>query len=136
AHPSPAPYADVVTTTTHKTLRGPRGGMLMCKAQHQSPIDKAVFPGLQGGPHNQTTAGIAVALKEASTADFKTYAAQIVTNSKVLAQELLARGFDLVSGGTDNHLILIDLTNKGVPGKKAAQVPDRAGLVLNYNTVS
>src|SRR5437016_3111421 len=92
AHPSPAPYADVVTTTTHKTLRGPRGGMLMCKAQHQSPIDKAVFPGLQGGPHNQTTAGIAVALKEASTPDFKKYADQIVTNSKVLAQELLARG--------------------------------------------
>jgi glycine hydroxymethyltransferase len=135
AHPSPAGHADVVSTTTHKTLRGPRGGMLMCKAQHASAIDKAVFPGLQGGPHNQTTAGIAVALKEASTPDFKRYAGQIVTNSRALAEELLARGYDLVSGGTDNHLILIDLTNKGVPGKKAAQALDRAGLVLNYNTV-
>jgi glycine hydroxymethyltransferase len=135
AHPSPAGHADVVSTTTHKTLRGPRGGMLMCKAQHASAIDKAVFPGLQGGPHNQTTAGIAVALKEASTPDFKRYADQIVTNSRALAEELLARGYDLVSGGTDNHLILIDLTNKGVPGKKAAQALDRAGLVLNYNTV-
>jgi glycine hydroxymethyltransferase len=135
AHPSPVGHADVISTTTHKTLRGPRGGMLMCKAQHASAIDKAVFPGLQGGPHNQTTAGIAVALKEASTPDFKRYADQIVTNSRALAEELLARGYDLVSGGTDNHLILIDLTGKGVPGKKAAQALDRAGLVLNYNSV-
>jgi glycine hydroxymethyltransferase len=135
AHPSPAEHADVVSTTTHKTLRGPRGGMLMCKQKHASAIDKAVFPGLQGGPHNQTTAGIAVALKEASTDAFKKYAHQIVTNAKALAEALSARGYDLVSGGTDNHLILVDLTNKEVPGKKAAQALDRAGLVLNYNTV-
>jgi glycine hydroxymethyltransferase len=135
AHPSPVAHADVVSTTTHKTLRGPRGGMLMCKAQHQSAIDKAVFPGLQGGPHNQTTAGIAVALKEAATPEFKNYAKSIVANAKALAEELLARGYELVSGGTDNHLILIDLTNKGVPGKKAARALDRAGIVLNYNTV-
>jgi glycine hydroxymethyltransferase len=128
-------YADVVTTTTHKTLRGPRGGMLMCKQQHASAIDKAVFPGLQGGPHNQTTAGIAVALKEASTDAFKAYAHQIVSNAKALAAALVERGFELVSGGTDNHLILVDLTNKEVPGKKAAQALDRAGIVLNYNTV-
>jgi glycine hydroxymethyltransferase len=135
AHPSPVPHADVVSTTTHKTLRGPRGGMLMCKTPHASAIDKAVFPGLQGGPHNQTTAGIAVALKEASTDAFKKYAHAIVENAKALAAELLARGYDLVSGGTDNHLILVDLTNKEVPGKKAAQALDKAGLVLNYNSV-
>jgi len=135
AHPSPVPHADVVSTTTHKTLRGPRGGMLMCKGQHAGAIDKAVFPGLQGGPHNQTTAGIAVALKEASTDAFKKYAHAIVENAKALAAELTARGYDLVSGGTDNHLILVDLTNKEVPGKKAAQALDKAGLVLNYNSV-
>jgi glycine hydroxymethyltransferase len=135
AHPSPSAVADVVSTTTHKTLRGPRGGMLMCKQQHASAIDKAVFPGLQGGPHNQTTAGIAVALKEASSDAFRAYAASIVSNAKALAEVLVERGFDLVSGGTDNHLILVDLTNKGVSGKKAAQALDRAGLVCNYNTV-
>src|SRR5262249_47889505 len=135
AHPSPVPHADVGSTTTHKTLRGPRGGMLMCKAPHAGAIDKAVFPGLQGGPHNQTTAGIAVALKEASTDAFKKYAHAIVENAKALATELVARGYDLVSGGTDNHLILVDLTNKEVPGKKAAQALDKAGLVLNYNSV-
>jgi glycine hydroxymethyltransferase len=135
AHPSPAPFADVISTTTHKTLRGPRGGMLMCKAAHASAIDKAVFPGLQGGPHNQTTAGIAVALKEAQSESFRRYAHAIVDNAKALAQELTARGFELVSGGTDNHLILVDLTNKGVAGKPAARALDRAGLVLNYNTV-
>jgi glycine hydroxymethyltransferase len=135
AHPSPAAVADVVSTTTHKTLRGPRGGMLMCKAQHQSAIDKAVFPGLQGGPHNQTTAGIAVALHEASTDKFKAYAHAIVSNAKALAAALLERGYDLVSGGTDNHLLLVDLTNKEVSGKKAAQALDKAGLVLNYNSV-
>jgi glycine hydroxymethyltransferase len=135
AHPSPAAHADVISTTTHKTLRGPRGGMLMCKQQHASAIDKAVFPGLQGGPHNQTTAGIAVALREAATDDFRKYAHQIVANAKALAQALVERGFDLVSGGTDNHLMLVDLTNKEVPGKKAAQALDRAGIVLNYNSV-
>jgi glycine hydroxymethyltransferase len=135
AHPSPVAHADVVSTTTHKTLRGPRGGMLMCRAQHASAIDKAVFPGLQGGPHNQTTAGIAVALHEASTEAFKKYAHAIVENAKALAAELTARGFELVSGGTDNHLILVDLTNQDLPGKKAARALDRAGIVLNYNTV-
>jgi glycine hydroxymethyltransferase len=135
AHPSPAGVADVISTTTHKTLRGPRGGMLMCKTEHTSAIDKAVFPGLQGGPHNQTTAGIAVALKEAAGEGFKHYAAQIVANAKVLAETLTGHGFELVSGGTDNHLILVDLTNKGVAGKKAAQALDRAGVVCNYNTV-
>jgi glycine hydroxymethyltransferase len=135
SHPSPAGLADVISTTTHKTLRGPRGGMLLCKQQHASAIDKAVFPGLQGGPHNQTTAGIAVALKEAATPEFKKYAHLIVENAKALAAALMERGFDLVTGGTDNHLILVDLTNKEVPGKKAAQALDKAGLVLNYNSV-
>jgi glycine hydroxymethyltransferase len=135
AHPSPVGHADVVSTTTHKTLRGPRGGMLMCNAPHASAIDKAVFPGLQGGPHNQTTAAIAVALKEASTDAFRAYAAQIVENAKALAQTLLERGFDLVSGGTDNHLLLVDLTPKGISGKKAAQALDRAGVVCNYNSI-
>jgi glycine hydroxymethyltransferase len=135
AHPSPAAHADVISTTTHKTLRGPRGGMLMCRAAHASALDKAVFPGLQGGPHNHTTAAIAVALAEANSENFRAYAHQIVANAKALAEELLARGYDLVSGGTDNHLILVDLTNKNIPGKKAARALDRAGLVLNYNTV-
>jgi glycine hydroxymethyltransferase len=135
AHPSPVPLADVVSTTTHKTLRGPRGGMLMCKAQHQKAIDRAVFPGLQGGPHNHTTAGIAVALHEAKTDAFKAYAHQIVANAKALAAALVERGFSLVTGGTDNHLILADLTSKNVPGKVAAKALDAAGIELNYNTV-
>ena len=134
-HPSPLPYADVVTTTTHKTLRGPRGAMILCKAEHAEAIDKAVFPGLQGGPHNHTTAAIGVALKEAAAPAFKDYAAQIVRNAKALAEELLARGFSLVSGGTDNHLILVDLTSKKVIGKKGAKALDVAGIVCNYNTV-
>ena len=135
AHPSPVGIADVVTTTTHKTLRGPRGAMFMSKAEHASVLDRAVFPGLQGGPHNHTTAAIAVALKEAARPEFKDYAKQIVANAAVLAEELTSRGFDLISGGTDNHLILIDLTNKGVSGKPAAQALDRAGIELNFNTV-
>jgi glycine hydroxymethyltransferase len=135
AHPTPVGFASVISTTTHKTLRGPRGGMILCNAAHATAIDKAVFPGLQGGPHNHTTAAIAVALHEAAQPGFKDYAHQIVKNAKKLAEELLAHGFDLVSGGTDNHLILVDLTNKGVTGKKAAKALDRAGLVLNYNTV-
>jgi glycine hydroxymethyltransferase len=135
AHPSPVGHADVISTTTHKTLRGPRGAMLMTKAEHATAIDKAVFPGLQGGPHNHTTAGIAVALKEASTPSFKAYAHQVVANAKALAEALNGRGFDLVSGGTDNHLILIDLTNKGIDGKPAAKALDAAGIVLNFNTV-
>ncbi|HEX2178683.1 MAG TPA: serine hydroxymethyltransferase [Actinomycetota bacterium] len=135
AHPSPVPFADVVTTTTHKTLRGPRGAMAMCRSEHAKAINFAVFPGLQGGPHNHTTAAIAVALKEAAQPEFSTYAHQIVANAKALAAALIERGFDLVSGGTDNHLILIDLTNKGVFGKPAAKALDRAGIELNYNTV-
>ena len=121
AHPSPIEHADVVSTTTHKTLRGPRGGMLMCKAAHRKDINRAVFPGLQGGPHNHTTAGIAVALKEAATPEFAAYAKATVDNAKTLASGLLSHGFELVSGGTDNHLLLIDLSNKGVSGKVAAQ---------------
>ncbi|MFF8964376.1 serine hydroxymethyltransferase [Streptomyces globisporus] len=135
AHPSPAGHADVVSTTTHKTLRGPRGAMLLSTAEHARAIDRAVFPGLQGGPHNQTTAAIAVALGEAATAGFCSYAHQVVANARALGQELAARGFDLVSGGTDNHLLLIDLTDKDVPGKTAAKALDRAGIVVNYNTV-
>jgi glycine hydroxymethyltransferase len=135
AHPSPAPHADVISTTTHKTLRGPRGAMLMSREEHASAIDRAVFPGLQGGPHNHTTAAIAVALREAASDDFRAYAHQIVANAKGLADGLNERGFDLVSGGTDNHLILVDLTSKGIGGKPAAKALDRAGIELNYNTV-
>ncbi|GAA2270990.1 serine hydroxymethyltransferase [Actinomadura sp. NPDC048955] len=135
AHPSPVGHADVVTTTTHKTLRGPRGAMILSTAEHAKAVDKAVFPGLQGGPHNHTTAAIAVALKEAAGPDFAGYARQVVANAKVLAAALLDRGYDLISGGTDNHLILIDLTAKGVAGKPAAQALDRAGIELNYNAV-
>jgi glycine hydroxymethyltransferase len=135
AHPSPVGHADVISTTTHKTLRGPRGAMIMSTAEHAKALDKAVFPGLQGGPHNHTTAAIAVALKEAATDDFRRYAAAIVANAKALAEGLSSRGFDLVSGGTDNHLLLVDLENKQLPGKQAARALDRAGIELNYNTV-
>jgi glycine hydroxymethyltransferase len=135
AHPSPVGHADVITTTTHKTLRGPRGAMIMSTSEHAKALDKAVFPGLQGGPHNHTTAAIAVALHEAATDDFRRYAHAIVENAKALADSLTARGFDLVSGGTDNHLLLVDLENKSIPGKPAAKALDRAGIELNYNTV-
>ncbi|GAA1545920.1 serine hydroxymethyltransferase [Dactylosporangium maewongense] len=135
AHPSPVGHASVITTTTHKTLRGPRGAMLLSTAEYAKAIDKAVFPGLQGGPHNHTTAGIAVALREAAQPSFRTYAHQIVANARALAAALLERGFDLVSGGTDNHLILIDLTGKNIGGKPAARALDRAGIETNYNTV-
>src|ERR1700722_2624498 len=135
AHPSPVGHAAVVSTTTHKTLRGPRGAMLMCGAEQAQAIDRAVFPGLQGGPHNHTTAAIAVALHEASTPAFASYARAVVQNARALAAGLLERGFDLVSGGTDNHLILVDLSSKDVPGKRAAQALDRAAITLNYNTV-
>ncbi|HVY40291.1 MAG TPA: serine hydroxymethyltransferase [Polyangia bacterium] len=134
-HPSPVPHADVVTTTTHKTLRGPRGGMILCRAEHAQAIDRAVFPGLQGGPHVHNTAALAVALKEAAQPSFKEYAKRVVANARALAAELMARGFDVVSGGTDNHLILIDLTSKKVPGKVAARALDKAGIELNYNSV-
>lgn len=135
AHPSPVPLADVVTTTTHKSLRGPRGGMILMKKKHRKTINKAVFPGLQGGPHNHTTAAIAVALKEAATDEFKAYAHKIVENAKHLAGCLNEKGFSLVSGGTDNHLILVDVTKKGITGKPFAKALDMAGIVCNYNTV-
>jgi glycine hydroxymethyltransferase len=135
AHPSPVGIADAVTTTTHKTLRGPRGAMLLCPERHAKDLDRAVFPGVQGGPHNHTTAAIAVALKEAAQPSFREYAHQIVRNAKALAAALIDRGFDLVSGGTENHLILVDLTDKGVRGKPAAKALDRAGIELNFNAV-
>jgi glycine hydroxymethyltransferase len=135
AHPSPVGQVGVITTTTHKTLRGPRGAMIMTTAEYASPVDKAVFPGLQGGPHNHTTAAIAVALREAAQPEFRTYAQQVVANAKALAAALLDRGYSLISGGTDNHLILIDLTPQGIGGKPAAKALDRAGLETNFNTI-
>ena len=134
-HQSPVPYADIVSTTTHKTLRGPRGGMLLCKEEHADRVDRSVFPGLQGGPHMQTLMAIAVALAEADTLEFIEYAKQIVRNAKTLAEKLLEFGFNLVSGGTDNHLILIDLRNKNIPGKKMAKALDRARIETNYNNI-
>jgi glycine hydroxymethyltransferase len=135
AHPSPVGFAPVITTTTHKTLRGPRGAMILTDAEHAKAIDKAVFPGLQGGPHNHTTAGIAVALREAALPSFRGYAAQVVANALALASALQSHGYDLVSGGTDNHLLLVDLTSKGVAGKPAAKALDKAGIELNFNSV-
>jgi glycine hydroxymethyltransferase len=134
-HPSPAGIADVITSTTHKTFRGPRGGMIFCKKEHASAIDKAVFPGLQGGPHNHVTAAIAVAAHEAARPEFKQYARAVVDNARALAGALGERGFGLVTGGTDNHLMLVDVTSKGVSGKSLAQALDRAGIVVNYNAV-
>lgn len=148
-HPSPVGFADVVTTTTHKTLRGPRGALILANGNPSRPlkkvektveniptlIDRAVFPGLQGGPHNHQTAAIAVALKEASTADFKVYGKQIVSNAKTLAQALANKGYQLVTGGTDNHLLLIDLTNKNVPGAVVETALGKAGITVNKNTV-
>ncbi len=134
-HPSPVGIADVVTSTTHKTFRGPRGGMIFTKKEHAAAIDKAVFPGLQGGPHNHTTAGIAVAALEAQAPEYKVYTQNIVDNAKALGEALVARGFSVVTGGTDNHLLLIDLTNKNVPGKVASKALARAGMVANYNAV-
>lgn len=135
-HPTPLPYADVVMTTTHKTLRGPRGAILMTNNEEiAEKIDRAVFPGLQGGPHDNTTAAIAVALEEAAKPEFKKYAAQIVKNSKSLAEELIKYGFKLVTGGTDNHLILIDLQNFGVNGRIYAEALEYANIVVNRNSV-
>ena len=135
-YPNPLDFADVVTSTTHKTLRGPRGGIVLTNnPDHAKKINSAVFPGLQGGPHNHTTAGLAVALKEAQTEEFKKYARQIVTNADVLAKSLINRGFSLSSGGTDNHLILIDLTNKGVTGRQMAKALDASGIVCNFNRI-
>lgn len=135
AHPTPVGHVDVVSTTTHKTLRGPRGAMLLASPDYADKIDRAVFPGLQGGPHMHTIGAIAVALHEAAQPDFKRYAHQIVKNASALAESLLERGFNLVSGGTDNHLILVDLQNRQVGGKAVAHALDEAGLVCNYNTV-
>ncbi|MEM7231229.1 MAG: serine hydroxymethyltransferase, partial [Planctomycetota bacterium] len=135
AHPHPFPHAPIITTTTHKTLRGPRGGMILSDGEYARKLDRAIFPGLQGGPHNHTTAAIAVALKEADTDEFRAYAHQIVANSKALATGLLERGFDLISGGSDNHLILIDVTNRDIVGKPAARALHKAGIECNYNTV-
>lgn len=134
-HQSPVPYADIVSTTTHKTLRGPRGGMLLCKAEHAQKVDKSVIPGQQGGPHMHTIAAIAVALAEADSEEFIVYAQQIIKNARRLAEKLMEYGFNLVSGGTDNHLMLIDLRNKGIPGKKLAKALDRARIVTNFNGV-
>jgi len=134
-HQSPVPHADIVSTTTHKTLRGPRGGMLLCKSEHAKKVDRTIMPGQQGGPHMHTIAAVAVALAEADTSEFLYYARQIVRNARRLADGLLERGFDLVSGGTDNHLILIDLRSKGISGKKLARALDRAKIVTNFNTV-
>ena len=134
-HPTPVGHAGVITTTTHKTLRGPRGAMIMSTAEHAKAVDKAVFPGLQGGPHNHTTAAIAVTLAEAARPEFGAYAHQVVANARALAAALLERGYSLVSGGTDNHLILMDLTPQQIAGKPAARALDRAGIEVNYNTV-
>ncbi len=134
-HPSPVPLADVVTTTTHKTLRGPRGGMILCKEQHAKAIDKAVFPGTQGGPLMHVIAAKAVSFREALQPDFKTYCGQIIKNAQALSAALTRLGFQIVSGGTDNHLMLVDLRNKGVTGKVAEKVLGEAGITVNKNTV-
>jgi glycine hydroxymethyltransferase len=134
-HPSPVPYADFVTTTTHKTLRGPRGGMVLCRAAHAKTIDSKVFPGLQGGPLMHVIAAKAVALKEALSPEFKTYQQQIVTNAKVLAQALMNNGFRLVSEGTDNHLMLVDLRQSELTGKVAQETLDKARITVNRNAV-
>ena len=134
-HPSPAPYADFVTTTTHKSLRGPRGGITMCKAEHAMGIDKAIFPGLQGGPLEHIIAAKAVALLEASKPEFKEYAAQIIKNAKALAQGLMDEGMDIVGGMTENHLMTLDLRRTGKTGKDMANVLEKVGITANKNTV-
>jgi len=136
-HPNPVPYADVVTFTTHKTLRGPRGGCILCRDEHAKAIDKAIFPGIQGGPLEHAIAAKAIAFGEAATAEFRTYAAQIVTNTAALAEAFAAEGFRLVSGGTDNHMLLVDLRtfDADLTGKEAQAVLDLAGVSLNKNTI-
>lgn len=134
-HPSPVPHAQFVTTTTHKTLRGPRGGMILCQQEYAKAIDKAVFPGMQGGPLMHVIAAKAVAFREALTPEFQVYQQQVIKNADALAQGLLARGFDLVSGGTDNHLILVDLRSKGLTGKKAEKILDTVRITVNKNTI-
>ncbi|WP_173051466.1 serine hydroxymethyltransferase [Nitrospira sp. KM1] len=134
-HPSPVPYADFVTTTTHKTLRGPRGGVVMCKADHAKAVDKFVFPGMQGGPLMHVIAAKAVAFKEALSPGFKRYQQQVTANAKTLAKGLLDRGYKIVSGGTDTHLMLVNLTNKNITGKEADAALDAAGIIVNKNAV-
>lgn len=135
AHPSPFPYTDVVTTTTHKTLRGPRSAIIMCKEKFGQKIDKAVFPGMQGGPHNHIIAAKAVCFKEAMAPDFAVYARQIVKNAKALADELMSAGFKLVTNGTDNHLILMDVTKSGLTGKEAQLALEKAEIICNKNVI-
>jgi len=134
-HQNPCEYADFVTTTTHKTLRGPRGGAILCKKEHAGIVDKAIFPGIQGGPLMHIIAAKAVSFKEALTPEFKEYQQQIIRNAKKLGEELMARGFDLISGGTDNHLLLVDLRNKNITGIDAEKLLDRVGVTLNKNTI-
>ncbi|MCX7780468.1 MAG: serine hydroxymethyltransferase [Negativicutes bacterium] len=134
-HPTPVPHADIVTTTTHKTLRGPRGGMILCRAEHAKAIDKAVFPGIQGGPLMHVIAAKAVALKEASTDEFRQYQEQIIKNAQALAHKLTQEGFTLVSGGTDNHLLLVDVRSCGLTGKEAEKILDDVGITVNKNTI-
>jgi glycine hydroxymethyltransferase len=134
-HPSPVPYADFVTTTTHKTLRGPRGGMILCKAELAKAVDKMIFPGIQGGPLVHVIAAKAVALREAMTEDFRRYQENVIVNAKTLAEELIKRGFRIFSGGTENHLMLVDLTSKGITGKDAEAALDKAGITVNKNAI-
>nr|MBN1228450.1 serine hydroxymethyltransferase [Anaerolineae bacterium] len=134
-HPDPVPVADAVTMTTHKLLRGPRGAMILAKEEHGRKIDRAVFPGLQGGPHDHVTAAIAISLHEAAQPEYREYCEQVIRNARALAAALQERGYEVVSGGTDNHLLLVDLTNKGVPGKMAQRALDRANITLNANMV-
>jgi glycine hydroxymethyltransferase len=134
-HPNPVPYADFVTTTTHKTLRGPRGGIIMCKAEHAKAVDKIIFPGTQGGPLMHVIAAKAVALNEALSPAFKLYQRQVLANAKVLSSGLAERGYRVVSGGTDTHLMLINLTSKGITGKDAESALDAAGITVNKNAI-
>jgi len=134
-HPSPVPYADFVTTTTHKTLRGPRGGAILCKEQFAKAVDKTIFPGIQGGPLMHIIAAKAVCFKEAMSEEFKSYQGKVLENAQTLANALIERGFNLVSGGTDNHLMLVDLRNKNITGKEAEHLLDEVGITVNKNTV-
>jgi glycine hydroxymethyltransferase len=134
-HPSPIPHADFVTSTTHKTLRGPRGGLIMCKAEHARVIDKMIFPGIQGGPLVHVIAAKAVALKEALGPSFRDYQLSVIMNARRLAEELIKKGFQIISGGTDNHMMLIDLTNKGITGKDAEEALGKARITVNKNVI-
>jgi glycine hydroxymethyltransferase len=134
-HPSPVPYADFVTTTTHKTLRGPRGGLVMCRSEHAKAVDKIIFPGIQGGPLAHVMAAKAVAFKEAMSPEFRDYQKAVIANAKKLSLSLMEKGFNIVSGGTDNHLMLVDLTNMNVTGKEASEALEKAGITVNKNGV-